>query len=428
MKKIILIGAGNRGAIYTDIGARMEDAFEVVAVAEPNKARRDYIKNKHNIPDEMCFESWEPLLDMPKFADVALIATMDKDHFGPAMAAIDKGYDLLLEKPISPSPEECIAIKKAAEEKGVLLMVCFVLRYTPFFNKLKQLLDEGVIGDVVTIQHAEDVGNIHQSHSFVRGNWGNSEKSSFMLLQKCSHDMDILQWLIGKPCKRVSSFGSLSYFKRENAPEGAPEYCIDGCPHGEDCLYNAVDHYLKSDLEWFRSMAAQKPQPSDDEVAEALRTTQYGKCVFKCDNNVVDHQVVNMEFEDGVTVTFSMAAFNRGNRSIRIMGTKGTITGDMDKNRIEVYQFDKNRVMYDEEVRTSVITPKGDGSGGHGGGDNGLMRELHEVCESEDKPTGDAFNSAINHIVTFAAEHSRVTGKVVDIEEYTAELLRKIEK
>ena len=270
-KKIILVGAGLRGIAYTDVMAEESARYEVVAVAEPIENRREYIRKKHGIPREMCFPTWEPLLSMPKFADAVIIATMDRDHFAPTMAAIDKGYDILLEKPIAPTPEACVRITEAATRKGVKVLVCHVLRFTPFFNLLKKCVDDGVIGEVMSIQHAEHVGNLHQSHSFVRGNWRNSEESSSMILQKTCHDLDILQWLVDKPCKRIQSFGSLSYFRRENKPEGAPLRCIDGCPVGEECPYNAVKIYLDDkENRWFRTSATHCVAPTDADVERAL--------------------------------------------------------------------------------------------------------------------------------------------------------------
>ena len=211
----ILIGAGNRGIAYTDIMSQMADKYEIVAVAEPVDSRRNYIKNKHSLSDEMCFTDYQDLLALGKIADMAIIATMDQLHFDPAMKAIALKYDLLLEKPVCPQPEECLKIALFAEEMGVKALVCHVLRYSDMFLELKHMIHEGLIGDIVSINHEECVGNVHQSHSFVRGNWGNSTRSSCMLLQKSCHDLDILQWLIGKKCKKIQSFGSLTYFKQK---------------------------------------------------------------------------------------------------------------------------------------------------------------------------------------------------------------------
>ena len=414
--KVILIGAGSRGKTYTDVMKNsFSDDFEVVAVAEPIENRREYIKNTHGISEDMCFESWEPLLDMPRQADIAVIATMDRDHFAPAMAAIEKGYNILLEKPVSPSPKECRAIEKAAEEKGVFVLVCHVLRYTSFFKALKHIIDSGEIGEVVNIHHIEGVGNVHQSHSFVRGNWSNSEESSFMLLQKSCHDMDILAWLIGKKCVRAQSFGSLTYFKRENAPEGSPEYCIEGCPAADSCYYNAVKLYLESDSAWFRRASTKKIEPTDADVEKAIRETQYGKCVFKCENDVVDHQVVNLEFEGGAVVSFTMSAFNKGGRDIKIMGTKGEIDAVLSGNKIRIYSFDTKEWRdfdCDGIADESIVS-------GHGGGDSGIICALRDLMRGISSVSVCGIKeSCDNHMIAFAAEESRRSGRVVSLKEY----------
>ena len=413
--KVILIGAGNRGGVYTDVMSDLPEQFQVVAVAEPRDSRRERIQQKHNLPDNMCFTDYKPLLALGKIADIALIATMDRDHFEPAMMAIDLGYDLMLEKPITPTPEECIALTENAKKHGVRVVICTVLRYTPLFIKLKEIIDSGRIGKVMSINHEECVEFVHQSHSFVHGNWGNSERSSVMLLQKSCHDMDILQWLLGKKCKKVQSFGSLSYFTAENAPEGAPERCIEGCPVGDTCIYNSVKLYLESDSNWFRSAATKLVKSTDEDVKKSLLESNYGKCVFHCDNDVVDHQTVNMLFEDDVTVTFTMNAFNTGGRYINIYGTKGEIRAALKGDTpIRVYDIVSKET---EEIPSSGT----DGVlGGHGGGDAGIVRTLYSYMVGEyngvSVPTIE--ESCYNHLITFAAEHARNTGTVVDVEEY----------
>lgn len=428
MKKVkaILIGAGLRGITYTDFIAENRDKFELVAVAEPLDSRRNYIKEKHALSDESCFTDYKPLFEKGKIADVAIIATMDREHFAPAMEAIRLGYDLLLEKPIAPTPEECKAITDYAEEKGTRIIVCHVLRFTPFFIALKNIIDSGKIGDVVSVSQIECVGNEHQSHSFVRGNWGNAEKSSFMLLQKSCHDMDILQWLIGKECRQVQSFGSLTYFKEKNAPAGAPDYCINGCPAGETCPYNAVKLYLESDSDWFRSACTKMVNPSDEDVKNAISSTQYGKCVFKCDNNVVDHQVVNLLFDDNVTVSFTMCAFNQGGRTIHIMGTKGEIEARLEDNKpIKIYTFEDKAVSeYD------YTASKGEGQdGGHSGGDEGIMEAFYDYIANgkAGKNICTVSRSCKNHYIAFAAEESRLSGSVIKMDDYLNKILNKEE-
>lgn len=419
MKKLsmIVIGAGGRGRTYTGFANKHPDMYEVVGVAEPLDVRREYIIKRHPKAAEHAYTHWKDILAVPKFADIAIISTMDRMHMEPALKAIELGYDLLLEKPIAPTPEECKVLVDAAEKKGTRILVCHVLRYTNFFRALKKFIDSGKLGRVMSIVHTEGVGNLHQSHSFVRGNWHNSEESSFMLLQKSCHDLDILQWLIGKECKRVQSFGSLSYFTAANRPEGAPDYCLDGCPKADTCRFHAKTVYLGTAKTWMRNAVCENPEATDEEVLEALKRGRFGRCVFACDNDVVDHQVVNMEFEDDITVTFSMNAFNPGGRDIRIMGTEGELIASMSK---PIAYYTPLSTAKTEEI--NLIESAGDESiaGGHGGGDTGIMFALHDLV-SENKasesvcPIRTAYK---NHLIAFAAEESRHTGKVVSLDEY----------
>ncbi len=421
--KVIVIGAGSRGTTYTNIMHKVPEKFKVVGVAEPIDDRRDYIKEKHEIEDKNCFTTWEDILAVPRFADIAIISTMDRMHTEPAIKAMELGYDLLLEKPAAPTPEECALINQRAKELGRKVMVCHVLRYTPFFKTLKKLINDGVLGEIVNIEHIEGVGNEHQSHSFVRGNWGNSERSSFMLLQKCCHDIDILQWLLNKSCEKIQSFGSTMHFKKENAPEGSPERCIDGCPASENCPYNAMKlYYDAKGNHWFRGAATEKPagKDTDCEVLKALRETQYGKCVYKCDNDVVDHQTVNMQFEGGTLISMTMSAFAMGGRRIRIMGTKGDLVADMKKpakEAFELYDFaTKERKCLDidySNVGDSIL-------GGHGGGDDGIIIDLYKYImgEIDASEVSEIEISTKNHMIVFAAEDSRLNSSVVEVKNY----------
>ena len=281
-----------------------------------------------------------------------------------------------------------------------------MLRYAPFFSALKEIIDSGEIGDIVSVVHNENVGNIHQSHSFVRGNWSNSKESAPMILAKSCHDMDILQWLIGKKCLKINSFGSRKFFNRANCPEGAPARCTDGCKH--DCPYDARKVYAEDawyGKGWFRPVVANCANPTDEEVTAALKTGPYGRCVFRCDNDVVDHQTVNMEFEDGVTVMFSMCGLTPDtSRTIKIMGTKGQIMGHMEKKDILVTNF-LTREERKAEVKLAI-------EGGHGGGDAGIINAFSEYVSGA--YTGNAISeitvSAENHMLAFAAEESRTDG------------------
>lgn len=433
--KVIVIGAGSRGTAYTNIMHMVPEKFKVVGVAEPIEDRREFIKNKHGIPDENCFTTWEDILAAPKFADVAIISTLDRMHTEPAIKAMELGYDLLLEKPAAPTPEECALINQKAKEYGRKVLVCHVLRYSPFFKTLKKLLTTGldgkgsVVGEVINIEHIEGIGNEHQSHSFVRGNWSNAEESSFLLLQKCCHDMDILQWLLDKDCKRIQSFGSLTHFRRENAPEGSPERCIDGCPVGDTCPYNAMKlYYDAKGNHWFRGVVTEKPvgKDTDAEVLKALHETQYGKCVYKCNNNVVDHQTVNMEFDGGTLISMTTTAFARAGRRLRIMGTKGDLIANMRKpakEAFDLYDFEANEAKLLDidysNVGDSIL-------GGHGGGDDGIIVDLYKYLNGEirSEDVSEIEISAKNHMLSFAAEQSRLDGAIVNVDDYMEKYMK----
>lgn len=426
MKKlsVILIGAGDRGTTYTQKMLALPDKYEIVAVADPVEGRRKFVQDLCHLPDNKCFTGWEEILSEPKMADLALICTMDDMHYAPAMKAISLGYHLLLEKPAAQTPKECADIALAAHEKGVSVLVCHVLRYTPFYNAVKKILLDGTIGDVVSSVMVEGVGNIHQSHSYVRGNWHSEKETTPMLLAKSCHDLDILQWLLDKPCKKVSSFGSLSYFTSANAPEGAPVRCADDtCPVKDTCPYNCIKlYYDDKENGWFRRAAAkhlaESRVPTDDEVMQALQTTDYGLCVFHANNDVVDHQVVNMEFEGGVTAQFSMNAFNQGGRYIRLFGTEGELYANFSDESITVYTFadGKTTQISIEQAEESIL-------GGHGGGDGGIVWELYDYLSGN--YTGycaaDIQRSAKNHLIGFAAEKARHTNTVVDLDTYFAD-------
>ncbi len=425
MKKVsfIVLGAGQRGNAYSKYAATNPDRMEIVGVAEPIDERRNAFREKYNIPEENCALDWKELLARPKMADCAIISMQDQMHYEPAMKAIELGYHLLLEKPMATTPEECMAIARAAEKKGVHVIVCHVLRYAPFYTALKTLLDNGRIGKVMNIIHTEGVGNVHQSHSFVRGNWHNEADSAPMLLAKSCHDLDILQWLIGKDFRRIQSFGTLSHFCAANRPEGAPDRCIDGCPHADTCFYNAIRLYYDNKTNsWFRTAATNTTvNPPDEVVEKALRESDYGRCVYAMDNDVVDHQTVNIEFEDDVLVTFTMSAFNQGGRSIRVMGTKGEISGDPSNGIFRIYDFGTRETVeescYDIAMDENI-------TGGHGGGDSRTIKSFCDLIAdgTVTKSICSAMISAQNHVAVFAAEKSRRTGTVVDVQKYQNQL------
>lgn len=414
----VVLGYGNRGASYSDYAVKHPDELEIVAVADPIANRLQYAAQLHSLPEDRIFTDWRQIADQPKMANFAIIATQDHMHLEPALAMIEKGYNLLLEKPMATTPAECKQITEAAEKKGVGIIVCHVLRFTSFWTTLKGIIDSGAIGKVMSITHMENVGNRHQSHSFVRGNWRKTSEATPMILAKCCHDTDLIQWLIGKSCKKVQSFGSLTYFTKENKPAGAPARCTDGCPHADTCFYNAIKlYYDDKNNTWFRSVIANTvTNPSDEAVMEALRTGPYGRCVYDCDNDVVDHQIVNMEFEDMTTASLSMNAFNKGGRFIRIFGTEGEITMGEGK-WFDVYSFADRQT-----TQVPIDTIGNSISSSHGGGDVGIMIDAVNYFGNgiASPSVCDIRMSYLSHLIAFAAEESRLTGTVVDLEEYSA--------
>lgn len=411
----ILIGAGDRGArAYAPYALDHPNELNITAVAEPNDERREKIKQEHQLSQENCFSSWDDIFAAKKRAEIAIICTMDQQHFEPTMKALELGYHVLLEKPMSPDPKECIAMEQQAETYNRQLTICHVLRYTDFWSTIRNVIAEGTIGNVASLQLNENVEIMHMSHSFVRGNWANKEKSSPMILQKSCHDMDIIRYVLDKQCERISSYGSLMHFRRENMPEGAPLRCLDGCPAAQSCPFHAGRYYLGEGRGWARKFTE---DTSNEGIINALYETDYGKCVYQLDNDVVDHQVVNMEFEGGTTATFSMCGFTREQtRMVQIMGTKGEIRGNMEENQISVYDF-----LTKQETVIKFNHP----TGGHGGGDQGIMRDfLFDIKQSDEREsTSSASTSLSSHLMAFAAEESRLNkGDSIEMDQFYSKL------
>ncbi|TDE32051.1 Gfo/Idh/MocA family oxidoreductase [Nonomuraea mesophila] len=405
MVTLAIVGAGSRGASYAGHAVETGRA-RVVAVADPLARRRA------EFPGATPYADWRELAALPRQADAVVIATQDREHVEPAVRFAELGYDILLEKPMAVSEDDCHAIVRAAERSGAVFAVCHVLRYTPYTRALKELLDAGRVGEIVNIQHLEPVGWWHQAHSYVRGNWRRADESTFMLLAKSCHDLDWLVYLTGRQVTRVSSFGGLKHFRPENRPENAAGRCLD-CPAEPDCPYSAGRIYLPlaGTDEWPLSVITD--DVSEQGVLEALRTGPYGRCVYACDNDVVDHQVVNMEFEGGATASFTMTAFTPAlHRQTRVFGTRGSIDGDGD--RLTVTDFVTGR------SETIDTRPTGDATarGGHGGGDRAMVEAfLTAVATRERAPIlsspGESLHS---HLIAWAAERSRLRGETVSLE------------
>ncbi|MCC6905895.1 MAG: Gfo/Idh/MocA family oxidoreductase [Anaerolineae bacterium] len=458
----ILIGAGNRGAeTYGRWALEHPGDLRIVAIAEPDAARRTATASGHGVPAERQFSSWEDLLSFPQMARAAIVATQDQMHTAPALAALNAGYDVLLEKPMAHRLEECAALALAAERAGQVLQICHVLRYTEFYRRIHEMIQSGRLGQVITIAHRENVSSWHMAHSYVRGNWRSAGLSSPMILAKSCHDLDILCWLVGSRPSTVSSVGSLRHFRPENAPEGAPPRCTDGCPAAEACPFYAPLFY--SDLEpmlraltharglpyrvgaWLalhqpgllRALAAVTPplrriteydgwprsvitgRPTDPEaVRQALREGPYGRCVYHCDNDVVDHQVVALEFGNGVSASHTMHGHSHDEgRTLRIDGSRATLLAELTWSRtlIEIHEHRGGRI--ERTVMPTILE-----QGGHGGGDQGLMRAFVSSLRGDgNQPVlTSARESLESHLLAFAAEEARLAHTVIHMADFRA--------
>jgi predicted dehydrogenase len=406
----ITLGAGNRGNVYGGYAAEYPEQLDIVGVAEPIPIRQERYARLHAIPDDRRFVTWEHVFERPKFADAVIITTPDDLHYGPCMQALDMGYDVLLEKPISPSEQECRDILAKAEETGRIVGVCHVLRYAPYFIKMRELIQSGTIGQVVSFQHFEPIQAVHMAHSYVRGNWHDSEATTPIILAKSSHDLDILRWMVGRPSERIHAFGELSWFRSENAPEGSTARCMDGCTVEATCPYSALRIYYRN-REWTHVFDLPEDEAQRaDAILEYLRTTNYGRCVYRMENDQPDHYVTNIEFEDGVTASFSMEAFTPfGGRRTRVMGSMGYIEGDMQQMRVADFRTRSIEVLDAQAINADATV-----ADGHGGGDWRLAANWVEAVATQD---ASVLSSTIDvsiesHLMGFAAERSRLGGTV----------------
>jgi predicted dehydrogenase len=407
--KIIIVGAGNRGTGYASLLSKYPD-MKIVGLAEPREFYRNKLAGEYNIPKENVYLDWKDLADRERFADAAIIATQDEMHVDPAIAFAEKGYHILLEKPMAPSESECQRLYENLKNKDIIFGVCHVLRYTPYTRKLKQILDSGQVGEIISMQHLEPVGYWHQAHSFVRGNWRRKDQSTFMLLAKSCHDIDWIYYIMGEKCKSISSFGSLKYFRKENKPNNAGDFCFN-CGHEKECPYSAIKVYLNraksGNFEWPVDVITSNL--TVEGVEKAIKTGPYGRCVFNCDNDVVDNQTVNMQFENNSTVIFTMTAFTALTfRRTSIFCTGGEIYGDGDI--IKVYDF-----LTDT---TKIISVKEDDlAGSHYGGDYGLVESFVKALRNNDKNEllSGLEESIYSHNLVFAAERARMENRVVEI-------------
>lgn len=411
MKKITVavVGCGSRGQFcYATNLLALRDRAEIVAAADLIPEKLEGMQRLWGLTPEQCYPSAEALLALPRVADAMFICTPDACHFDHASAALRKGYDLLLEKPLAITLDQCRELSALAQRLGRKVVVCHVLRYTAFFQKIKEIMDSGVLGEIASVEQLERVAYWHQAHSYVRGNWRNEAESSCMILAKCCHDLDIILWLTGRHCLSLSSMGSLLHFRADKAPAGAAMRCMDGCAAADTCPYNAERFYLgrfrAGNHGWPMDVVAF--EPTEEKLLAALKTGPYGRCVYHCDNDVVDHQIVTMTLEGGVTASLTMTAFtDYEGRLLNVHGTHGELQADMHTNIIRVFPFGGQMQEIDVRTLTNDFS-------GHGGGDVRMLREFLDLLEGgEMSTTLTAIDRSVeSHQIALAAETSRRDG------------------
>lgn len=407
MKKIAILGFGGRGKNYARICNNMKEAYQLVAVIDNSEEKLKIAANEFGLNTASLFNSLEEFLKTPKRAEWLFICTQDSLHHEHAIMSLNSGYNLLLEKPVACSLEDCLDIERVAKEKKLEVQVCHVLRHSLYYEKIKEIMDSGVLGKIISIEQIENVGYWHQAHSYVRGDWRRKDQSNPMILSKCCHDLDIAVYFANSPCVKVWAQGDLNYFNKSNAPVGATEYCLGNCKVKADCPYDCEKLYINT-LKWRTSSAIKGAWPqsrlmsdgivSKEKLYDAMKNTRYGKCVFFSDNDVVDYQTTGMLFENGISSSLIMTAFSGDSyRQTRVRGTLGELDCNMGKNDIYLHIYGKRR-------KKVVLRAKFDG---HGGGDKRLIESL-----AKSNMKTDIGQSIESHLIGFGAEISRKQGGV----------------
>lgn len=414
MLTIAIIGLGSRGLHYARLSAQ-RGGVHFNALCDINPQKTENAAALPDAADARIFANEDSFFAAGKLADVLYICTQDRDHFRQAMNGLELGYHILMEKPVSPNPQECVEIAEKARKKGRCVFVCHVLRYSAFYRKIKDVLTQNLLGDIMLVEHNEHIGYWHFAHSYVRGNWRREEETTPMLMAKCCHDMDLLHWWLGS-CEIVSSHGGLSWFRPENAPQGAARFCKD-CSHSDSCLYYAPAQYLSCNgkeprFPWGSYALTASSDP--DEIKNAALCGPYGRCVFHSDNDVCDHQTAHLLFkQDGkeIPVLFSVSAFsNECYRNTHIFGTKGELWGDDAGETLTLHLFGQ-----EPETLTLALSDNGSYGGGHVGGDSGLIGDVLDYLGGKDIPMNrltPISETVESHLIVKACETSRENGGV----------------
>ena len=410
----LLVGAGIRGRQYVQHAVASDKDFKPVAVAEPDDVRREAFGNAFGIPANRRFKTWQDAAKAGRVADCVINATLDDMHRDSAVGLLDLGYNMLLEKPIARTEKDMFDIANAAERNRATVMICHVLRYSPFYSMVKDVVESGRLGRIKHIRMSENVSWHHFGTAFVRGRFRNAKTAAPFILAKSCHDTDIMAWLLsGNPPKRVSAFGSLTHYVASNAPQGATDRCYDGCPHLKSCKFSAENIYVTGNMWRFRALG--DFNGTDDEAREILKTAPHGRCVWKCDNDVTDQMSVSVEFADGAIGTLSSQGFaTRPNRDIVIYGTDAELIGDMEESTFEIRTPNPPGGGFEREV-VNTQSGSGDEKSGHGGGDGRLMRDFVNVMRGSGANRTRIEDSINGHRIGFAAEDSRLTGRWIEL-------------
>ena len=412
----VIVGAGHRAIIYAKLALTNPELLQIVGVADPDPIRRQKTQEMFGFPKENCFESAEALAHVGKIADTVINGTMDHQHVQTALPLLKLGYDMLLEKPFATNEAEMRELVDCVREHGNKVMICHVLRYTPFYLSIKKRIVAGEIGDIINIQTNEHVSYHHLSTSYVRGKWANSEEChTTMLLAKCCHDIDIMMWMMAETRPvAVSSFGSKFQFKPENAPKEAGTRCLV-----DSCRYSAKRLYLDQPERWafyIWDKLEGIENPTDEDRINLLKgDSNYGRCIYKCNNNVVDHQSVLVQFANGATGTHNMVGgSSKAQRHIHIVGTKGEIYGDFEESKYVVSKIHPTKTD-ERTVEVVDLHVTGDmvgAYGGHGGGDERLAEDFVKYIRGG-KPSlacTSIFDSVAGHLCVYLADKSREEG------------------
>ncbi|MQA92706.1 MAG: gfo/Idh/MocA family oxidoreductase [Gemmatimonas sp.] len=407
--RVVIVGAGARGnRVFAGLISREDTGFVNVGVVEPNEARRDAFRARYGIRPEHAFGSLNDFLDAPRFGDIVFICTPDVTHYAHARAVSEKGYDILLEKPIATNLPDCLALIDVQQTHRNQIFVAHVLRYSPFFQAVKEVIDSRRLGEIRAIDLQENIGHWHYAHSYVRGNWNREATSGPILLTKSSHDLDIIHWLVGGRVESVVSYGNLDYFTEANAPPGAADRCVV-CPHQDTCLYSAMHFYLNDRDEWPFNVVAPPPD-SVEARRKAIEEGPYGRCVWRSENNTCDDQTVLLRFSSDIHATFGLHALTAENsRSIRILFDTAELTGNLYRGTLTVSHFTGRP----DEFRIEEIQLPGT-SDSHGGGDLRLLRMLYEhLTTGAHADLVTSLESSLpSHVLAFLAEESRREGAV----------------